>query len=36
MMNHNNWFRLRRSADAANALEIPPAGDVVIRQPKEG
>jgi hypothetical protein len=33
MPSHNYWFWMRRTVDA---LEIPPAGDVVIREPKEG
>ena len=32
----NDWFWLRRSGDTMDALEIPPTGDVVIREPKEG
>ena len=36
MPKQNDWFWLRRSGHAAKAVEISPAGDVVIREPKEG
>jgi hypothetical protein len=35
MTNHHDWFWFRRAADAADAVEIPPTGDVVIREPQE-
>jgi hypothetical protein len=36
MPKQNDWFWMRRSGDAMDALEIPPTGDVVIREPQEG